>query len=206
MQPDEHPILFAGRLVRAILEGRKTVTRRTRGLLDFTDRGRLISCRDGVAAFGDSIPDDPVPIDVRCPYGKPGDLLWVRETLIRGDGGHIKYAADDSLIPHSQWQWKRPSVPSIHMPRWASRITLKVESVRVERLQDITEADARAEGAERGRPADAPVNVTQTYRDGFLSLWDHINGKRAPWKSNPWVWSITFRVASATAKETKRSA
>jgi hypothetical protein len=147
----------------------------------------------------------------RCPYGKPGDTLWVRETWYDdnskrwGRGGPVPRPTrpDDDIYyrangeAHLQFEqldaggfcWR----PSIHMPRWASRLSLRVTSVRIERLQDITEDDARAEGC-----------VVRTYRDGrghepatldFLRLWDAINGKRASWASNPWVWVIGFKRA-----------
>jgi len=83
-----------------------------------------------------------------CPYGKPGDLLWVRETIEKALGyGGIGYPADGTWYPDSAWEWKRNTVPSIHMPRRLSRLTLETTGVRVERLQDISEADAVAEGA-----------------------------------------------------------
>jgi hypothetical protein len=100
-------------------------------------------------------------------------------------GSALVYAAtwDDRYPMRGHW------CPSIHMPRWASRLNLEVEAVRVERLQAITEEDARAEGA-------TPRCPEETARDAFMALWDRINGKRAPWSANPWVWVVTFgRVA-----------
>ena len=172
----EHPILFSGPMVRAILEGRKTQTRRVMKLNM----------------------DGGVYSEPRCPDGVPGDRLWVRETWAdvrwMQEPEHfpngVSYRADCSadslkLAEHYGVRWK----PSIHMPRWASRITLEVTEVRAQRLQDITEEDARAEGvncAVGGFITTNPVNA-------FHGLWDYINGKRAPWDSNPWVWAVTFR-------------
>ena len=140
-----------------------------------------------------------------CPFGVAGDRLWVRETWAAGacadglapaalDGGFwhrenggLWYAADDHapanpISPRGKWR------PSIHMPRWASRITLDVVSVRVERLHDITEEDAWAEGVEPHYPA----TVTEPHAILFQILWDRINGAGS-WALNPWVWRIEFR-------------
>lgn len=200
----ERPILFSGPMVRAILAGRKTVTRRiVRGGPDFHGRARLLGVDGAVATFGDELPDDPVPLRVRSPYGEPGDRLWVRETWApfereRGqcavayfascEDGSFDYVTSEGVIERlAIKRWK----PSIHMPRWASRLELEVLDVRVERLHDIDEEDARREGVEHcalhgERPCDA-------YRARFTSLWDTINGDRAPWSSNPWVWRVEFR-------------
>jgi hypothetical protein len=154
----------------------------------------------------------------RCPYGAPGDRLWVRETwalahlsvdcegvcddveeftgrLIAAnrDGYWAPiYAADaDDINNHPSDRLVKRYRPSIHMPRWASRLTLEVVSVRVERLQDITEADAEAEGLARNEDFDRGPYANA--REEFAQLWNSINGKRAPWVSNPWVWVITFK-------------
>jgi hypothetical protein len=128
--------------------------------------------------------------DVKCPYGLPGDRLWVRETwgprITNGEPDprqqYVKYRADDvddSPCDENDWhEWEDRWRPSIHMPRWASRITLEVTGVRIERLQDISEADARAEG------------VVDTL--AFEELWDSINGSGA-WDANPWCWCISFK-------------
>lgn len=215
----ERPILFSGEMVRAILAGRKTQTRRVaRRLGVYTEAGRVV----------DLVPLDPDgdPIDrpVHCPYGAPGDRLWVRETWAaideRGEaisrrtrhvdqncGDRLVYRADDRVLTE---QWR----PSIFMPRWASRITLEVTAVRVERLQDITEEDACAEGVEASattwvrhepngdwelsaEPFDGATPERATARDVYERLWHAINGKRAPWSSNPWVWVVSFRKAVA---------
>lgn len=153
----ERPILFSGPMVKAILAGKKTQTR------------RLVKAPRG------SEPSH-AGVDFGCPYGQLFDRLWVRESWqcnhADQDRSKVNYRADgrDRLL------W----TPSIHMPRWASRITLEVTDVRVQRLQDISEEDAKAEGAEG--------------REAFASLWDAINGNRASWASNPWTWAIGFRV------------
>jgi hypothetical protein len=149
--------------------------------------------------------------EVNAPY-KPGDLLWVREawrvwSLFDGDpprnmkpGPAIQYPADDPLSP-----WDSRTRSPIHMPRWASRITLIVEDVRVQRLQDISEEDAMAEGVDAYLPGHGCATEVEaralraegypyspSYRDGFGVLWTTIHGPGA-WDANPWVAAITFR-------------
>lgn len=196
----ERPILFSGPMVRAILAGRKTQTRRL-----VRNPARL----DGLMLAGEE--------GEWSPYGRPGDRLWVKETFryVLNDSsphepvpkrnpfiGGVYYKAD----PHSWltnreelagWRWR----PSIFMPRWASRITLEVTEVRVQRLQEITPDDARAEGVvTEAKSTDWHGDQTQHLThdvacavEAFERLWDEINGKRAPWSSNPFVWAITFR-------------
>ncbi len=134
-----------------------------------------------------------------CPYGLPGNRLWVRETWTpipeAKPSGYFTdpkwkdrvafYAADNDRPMWAGDKWR----PSIFMPRAASRITLEVVSIRVERVQSISEADAEAEGVDYIPSAPAAL----THRTSFARLWDKINGKRAPWESNPWVWCITFK-------------
>ncbi len=152
-----------------------------------------------------------------CPYGCVGDRLWVRETwgvgsrpTPYGDVEGIEYRADaDGLGEHEDLPLHQALVPegvclgdyatgwkpSIHMPRWASRITLEITGVRVERLQSISTMDAMAEGVE-ARPV---AGGAMSYTHGFRVLWDEINAKRAPWSSNPWVWVVAFkRIDAAT--------
>lgn len=211
----EKGILFSAPMVRAILDGRKTQTRRL-------VREQDLCVDDGEAFFPPYLTGEPEPCNVPCPYGPVGRRLWVRETW-RVDTGNegtscVMYRADANPSTDG-YKWN----PSLLMPRWASRITLEVVSVRVERLQDITEEDAKAEGVEPyessgsyavlckdGRfyncyaepEADdedvhawvkTPVEVLFTAKQQFARLWDDINGKRAPWSSNPWVWRIEFR-------------
>lgn len=128
---------------------------------------------------------------LRCPYGKPGDLLWVRETWFCATGSvgggpdlvHYRADARTELLKVAQecGLWK----PSIHMPHWASRITLRIGSVKVERLQDISEEDAVKEGIDAYQPFSSAV-------EEFSDLWDSINAKTYPWSSNCWVWAIEF--------------
>lgn len=143
-----------------------------------------------------------------CPYGKPGDHLWVRETcrakeladgqdgvLYEADGGFIGIAetqdAADAWMKLNSYHGKRgATVPPIHMPRWASRITLEITDVRVERVQSISEADATAEGFP-GNIIDGKRVPWSAY-GWFLATWQVINGKES-WESNPWVWALTFR-------------
>lgn len=179
---NEHPILFSTEMVRAILDGRKTMTRRIikRGVV-----GRMMS---GDQILWPYIYDKQgKSVAVPCPYGQPGDLLWVREAWKLSPRGNALYRADPALGPDSYEKGWRPS---IHMPRWASRINLEVTGVRVERVQDISEDDAIAEGMEI-----VPVGTaTWTNRQSFSILWDKINAKRShSWDSNPWVWVVEFK-------------
>ena len=176
---NERPILFSGPMVRAILADLKTQTR------------RVVKAPRSVAWDGRLSP----PID-QCPYGTAGSKLWVRETWAdtMGDPPTAVYRADGERHPASHLKW----TPSIHMPRWASRLTLEIVNVRVERLQEISEADAKAEGDKN--PFDGhlhndgtPIESSAVLR--FKCLWDSINAKRAPWASNPWVWVVEFRKA-----------
>lgn len=182
-EPRERPILFSGPMVRAILAGQKTQTRR-------------IASNDGHHMLGD---DWRFVSGRHSPYGQVGDRLWVRETWGPCAGG-VVYKADDvgeNIACPDGGRWR----PSIYMPRWASRITLEVTRVRLERLQAIDGYDCMSEGVRISRcdcercrmsaamcPADESGHIME-----FATLWDAINGKRAPWSSNPWVWAISFR-------------
>lgn len=219
----ERPILFSGPLVRAILAGRKTETRRVVKLpsgINLVERSTAGEWLFSVAREG----RDPALIHAqRCPYGGPGDRLWVRETWrpwgwdddqtpycllkYRADGGEgrtemprskiLQWAAEyDAIHPGDEaakvaW-WDRWR-PSIHMPRWASRILLEVTDVRVERLQAITEEGARAEGVEPAPFCKSGRPVGMWHVETFECLWDEINSKRAPWGGNPWVWVVSFK-------------
>jgi hypothetical protein len=174
-------------MVRAILAGTKTQTRRamkpqtTSGPHDIAT---VISTPDSLAAF----------VRQRCPYGKPGERLWLRETFQRfTDDGETLYRADPKSL-EAMNQLKRDGCleafwrPSIHMPRWASRITLEITGVRVERLQDISEADAIAEGVDA-----LPMETRQSTAGlDYRALWESINGPGS-WDANPWVWCIEFK-------------
>lgn len=161
----ERPILFSAPMVRAILDGRKTQTRRV-------------------------AKPDAKENEHKCPHGERRDRLWVRETFAPVSGGAI-YRADGERQPGSccGCAWK----PSIFMPRVLSRITLEITEVRVQWLQEISEEDALAEGCSRwkGVPGDGEQSAVQAY----VKLWDSINAKKHPWVSNPWVWAITFKQA-----------
>jgi len=223
----ERPILFSAPMVRAILEGRKTVTRRE------VKKQAALDCL--AAGFEPAFLALPGNADL-CPYGQPGERLWVRETWgvishdfdehgnmvdwkpdrpatpIRemrfGQGyysGHVIYradgeatwAGDDDGGGDDRSAWK----PSIHMPRIASRILLEITEVRVERLQDISRSDIRAEGLEC--PAElASDDVSPNYREWYPAawreLWESINGVGA-WDANPLVWVVEFKRVRAFA-------
>lgn len=192
MRTKERPIIFSGAMVRAILEGRKTQTRRVvQPQHEFSP-----SMRE--SAYASKI----------CPYGQAGDWLWVRETFCIGyeyaTGAFTAlpfhgcesvrkafYRATDDDAPDGA---KRPWKPSIHMPRWASRITLEIASVRVERVQDISGEDCVAEGIDCLYEPDTNTPADHYNRQSFVYLWNTINGKRGyGWPVNPWVWVIEFK-------------
>lgn len=190
----ERPILFSGPMVRAILAEHKTQTRR---IIKPQPHAGIRS-----SPFVPSGLEDGHGREVRNRYGRPGDSrLWVRESFdFIPVGGHddpqaceIVYWADGSMEPHSAPLSYNPMIynhpkirSSIHMPRWASRILLEIVSVRVQRLQDISEDDAYAEGVTHAEQDG--INA----REGFAALWNKINGAGA-WNANPWVWIVKFR-------------
>lgn len=173
-------------MVRATLEGRKTVTRRVIkpkfGGAIIAPGGRGIA----LESLGDTIKTN------LCPYGVSGDRLWVRETLEKANGVAVGYPADGSWLPCTPWMWKRNKVPSIHMPRWASRILLEITDVRVERLQDITPEQALAEGVKSCERDLDPVGNDYSPYELFSMLWTSINGMES-WNTNPWVWAVEFK-------------
>lgn len=197
----ERPILFSTPMVEAILDGRKTQTRRARGATfqNFEEFARI-----------------------KCPYGKPGDRLWVRETWLELDRSHIitspyVYKANTDAVAEETrkdyikagypYQWK----PSIHMPKAAARIWLEITETRLERLQDISKEDAIAEGIKTTWiNDDSSCNKFKNYinngkgslspKDSFRSLWESINGAES-WDLNPWLWVVKFKVLSTTGKE-----
>lgn len=191
------PILFSGTMVRAILDGRKTQTRRVvKGapvyVTPFIGRDNQPTHEFGLHYTHERV----INKHVHCPYGQPGDRLWVRETwgVVCGAGRRTVYRADgdpmQAFYPGESIPMKW--TPSIHMPRWASRLTLEVVNVRVERLQAISEADARAEGFAADSP-DAPFIVTA--RDAFRHKWLDLYGAES-WNANPWVWVVKFKRVS----------
>lgn len=183
----EKPIIFSPEMVRAILEDRKTQTRRvikSQPPANYHSPGFLIN-----ATWAFHKPSQGhIPHIVKCPYGQTGDRLWVRETWAQKDRGQILTKADyNELVkvvglPEVPIKWR----PSIHMPRWASHITLEITEVRVEGVQQIGANDACAEGiGDFGR---------STPQKQFALLWDSLNAKRGyGWKTNPWVWVISFK-------------
>lgn len=208
-----YPIPFRADELRALLNGRKTQTRRVVKPQPFNgEPAEQVYARfrkDGTLAPDESLSDlineafASGDVDVACPYGQPGGLLWVREKFIvhfrqnhPTDRSAVIYAAKKYDHEHQyDGPWKR----SIHMPRWASRITLKLTHVRVERVQDISEDDAKAEGT---APVLDPLNrpysqdgQSVAHRLAFKDLWDSINAKRGyGWEINPWVWALTFEI------------
>jgi hypothetical protein len=159
---------------------------------------------------------EPGIAGLRCPYGQPGDRLWVRETFrLRADQDHLPpsqdwwkngawYQADDErLEPSGCGGGAGKKRPSIHMPRWASRITLEVVAVRVERLQDIGEEDATAEGVDTVDGIQDEVTLVEHARDmgecpetsrvWFANLWDTVAKPGAKWDDNPFVWCVEFK-------------
>lgn len=239
----ERPIIFSAPMVRAILEGRKTQTRRVVKPQPLNNRVGMVNgaysrfpnvwlVNGAVSEYHDK---GIIPPRWECPYGFPGDRLWMRETwnvarcsldwetgtefnafewdsslygnpqdylsteAPRGSSvAMLFYAADGDKNPsefqpleHLNGKRERPEIPwrpSIHMPRWASRLSLLVTGVRVERLQSINADDALAEGVTWDGEREHP-------RDNFITLWDSINGKRpgCTWDDNPWVWVVEFQ-------------
>lgn len=218
----ERPILFTGAMVRAVLAGTKRQTRRI--CKPAATLSAVVAVQDpDEQPFGQRpayltpgwFGDEDGESQFFSPYGAPGDRLWVREThapqpdcliswskWMAGAGGEkpiIHYAADAS-----DRAWVEKWRPSIHMPRWASRITLEVTGVRVERLQDISTNDAEAEGVARTGPgitypfrdylalAEPMRRFYPRAQDSYRSLWESINGPGS-WAVNPWVWVIDFK-------------
>lgn len=206
----ERPVLFSGPMVRAILEGRKTQTRRVVKLPRWSTGDWDDFEYDGLEALA-ICEETGCQATVPCPYGQSGDRLWVREAFF--DHGDLDGAITrrDERIEYRAEPWDRmcddkdagPWRPSIHMPRWASRLTLEITDVRVERVQAITREDAIAEGvfeADAAKELAARRAITERRdsvgpRDYFRALWDTINAARGySFESNPWVWALTFRV------------
>lgn len=184
----EHPILFSAAMVRAILDGTKTQTRRLVKLPTGFERiDRVYPIGDGWR-IDESNPHG-IARQVTCPYGVPGDRLWVKEAITRdiyADTSHFR--ADSAPTKADAWPWKRRMLPGMFMPKGLRRITLELIDVRVERLQDISEKDARAEGC----IASEGTHGTCDARTRYSELWDRINGPGA-WDLNPWVWALTFK-------------
>lgn len=194
----KRPILLSGDMVRAILDGRKTQMRRVvkpQPEITLDDYG------NGVIQTSQWKDDKRLSLRVWldgkgfndfCPFGKVGDRLWVRETW-----APTKYPATENYVYKTGFDVKPSFIerwyPSIHMPRQASRITLEITRVRVERLQDISEEDAIAEGFNSNRLLSWNEFVNYSAVHYFKKTWDSINAKKHPWDSNPWVWVIEFK-------------
>jgi hypothetical protein len=201
----ERPILFSTPMVQAILEGRKTMTR------------RIVKPQpDARGLRTTNVPwEDWRGREVKCPYGELGDRLWLKETtccvmldhapdLLQGMDSQTAYKASvhEDWIEYAKEKYGYKWTPSIYMPRSASRITLEITDVRVERLQDISEKDAKSEGAKDSISIDEMKELSKLnweiktpfsgHQFGFLSIWCKINGVES-WEQNPWVWVISFK-------------
>lgn len=211
MTTKERPIIFSGPMVLANLEGRKTQTRR---VIKWQSDMEFDPADPHYGPYWLPYATEAKGEDarVRCPYGKPGDRLWVRETWRVCGGCEYEYLHEQSEVMYrsthekdrfpltwESYKWR----PSIFMPRWASRITLEITDVRVERLQEINDADAIAEGIaelslQDGEPgawwSAAPDRRlhSRTPRGAFVRLWRSIHGEGS-WHANPWVWVIEYR-------------
>lgn len=203
----EKPIIFSAEMVQAILEGRKTQTRRVA-------KGTFRKFEGGYSFNGKGL---RLTKEFFCPYGQPGDRLWVKEKVVvdrfgfpsvplwaaKYNGGEIRF--------HTPAEVHKTDPVGVYsprfMPRWAARLFLEIVEVRVEKLQDISNDDAVAEGVEfdeehgngwkeYGPGAWPGVAAWVEAKDSFMNLWQVINGKRAPWASNPWVWVIEFKVVA----------
>ncbi|EKN3715428.1 TPA: hypothetical protein ACLH5A_000426 [Yersinia enterocolitica] len=198
---NEKPILFNAEMVNAILSGRKTQTRRIMKVQPaecnhthwpeypnpewkLYDRGwNCAVCGNGVSLTERDV------TGIICPLGKPGDRLWVREAFAAGlcTESTLAYRATHKTEDLEEgWGETIKWTPSIHMPRWASRINLLITGVRVERLQDISDADASAEGCKI-----SSMQSGECLSDMFARLWKSIYGDES-WQANPWVWVINF--------------
>ncbi|HDZ9750614.1 TPA: hypothetical protein RU392_000342 [Klebsiella quasipneumoniae subsp. similipneumoniae] len=209
----ERGMIFNGEMVRALLDGRKTQTRRI--IKDCTVGRDPISkfIKIGKKFIGCYPEDVPELIRECCPYGVPGDRIWVRETwaeagasapdlkLYRANYPEHVPSIYENVPPTEEIRW----TPSIHMPRTASRILLEITGVRVERLNAISEEDAQAEGvgtavwfAAKGIPESEWKSLGEhgamqaSYINRFATLWESIYGEES-WKANPWVWVIEFK-------------
>lgn len=185
----ERGMLFSGEMVKALLAGTKTQTRRAIREQPINPKP---TCDEGV--WSDT--KDPVTRLFGCPYGEVGDVLYAKETfgINPDDGGYVYRATDPDWETGEGWKWK----PSIFMPRAASRIDLEIVAIRVERLQDISEADAKAEGAPwicvplRSEGLVPPSIHGHGHKMGYFILWESIHGQGS-WAVNPWLWCITFK-------------
>lgn len=207
-QIKERPIIFNTEMIKAILDGRKIQTRRVVKPQPEYRENESVPGNFGTFFHGWNLDHNAVTVDdivKYCPYGQVGDRLWMREThrySIRGKGeddyvdiieyknGKDKDILEKGLVSNMNGLWR----PSIHMPRWASRINLEITNIRIERVQDITEDDAIAEGIYIDPEESRNFNFF-TAQEIFKDLWDSINEKRGyGWDTNPWVWVVEFKV------------
>ena len=206
----EHPIIYSTEMVRAVLDGRKTKTRRIiKPQPEFRQNkivGKDVWCWDIYVWGATGLSPNILSIVDKCPYGKVGDTLWVRESMLLqtekgspyfdvlycADKSHLdnKHELDDWFMSYSNWYGSgkdKQIIPSIHMKKEATRIFLEITNIRVERVQDISEEDTKAEGV-------IIRNIGETWWRAFHNLWDSINAKRGyGWDKNPWVWVIEFK-------------
>jgi len=190
--PRDRPMLFTGDMVLAILAGTKTQTRRIEPFTPDEHRAiELLAVRDGVATYKGS-----TVFTIGPRYGVPGDRVYVRETTEQRGAGWVYVAG--GAAGTGPWSYKRRVRPAIHMPRADARALLPIVAhERVERLQDISEEDARAEGV--ARRGDGPA----AYRAAYVLLWNAINGERGfPWTLNPWVRVVTWSALCPTCHGT----
>lgn len=225
----ERPILFSAPMIRAILRDENPKTQTRRVAMDLPSHPAIARWVCDSNGWWEPVPHSEQVREqyittwpagfYRCKYGKPGDRLWVKEkhVLLDRDGWSDPARPRDAMIsgrrngvgyadfehdPDSErcrkelgYKWR----PSIHMPRWASRVTLEITDVRVQRLQDISDADILAEGFDGAHlncenNADTVDAVARmAMRVWYSKLWDSINGKRSPWSANPFVWALTFK-------------
>ncbi|HEJ7022435.1 TPA: hypothetical protein SMF52_003713 [Serratia marcescens] len=227
----ERPVIFNSEMVRAILNGRKTQTRRVINPQPTLSERTGFNWKGAAYGIGSTYRDTVrnfANCFKTCPFGQVGDRLWVRETfavlgnedgcpidwngnLIKGDEKQAARIYKASCwqepgnyglwsIPDRETQYEGTWRPSIHMPRWASRIMLEITAVRVERLNDISEEDAKAEGVKAGV---CPGHEHMMHQVAFSELWQSIYGEES-WRANPWVWVIEFKQVSA--REVEREA
>ncbi len=209
------PIMFSTPMVLALLDGKKTQTRRFAN----SNRVEFTGLMYDTAMFVDKIPEEqhPTPLTIRCRYGGKGDSLWCKETWRPGPEASRKWEpppgspAVEYLADYVR-AGKDPSTPPPGSPPWIKRVTgwgspmfmskvfarihLRLTDLRVERLQDITERDAEAEGVEPAPghsvyPGTGAAR-TRSYVEGYRIAWDKINGKTHPWSTNPWVFALTL--------------
>ena len=187
----ETGLMFKAPLVRAILEGRKTQTRRIAKPVRHPDLGNMYSPGALVLEH-----EPQHVINRACPYGKPGDRIYVRETFSQHpEWGQLAFRADGEEFEDADgWLWEPKWKPAIHMPKELARIWLEITGVRVERLQEITPEDCISEGLNTTlRERDAEVNLKQQFKE----LWESTGGDCT---ANPWVWVVDFKALSTTGR------